>query len=110
MDITLGEAIEAAASAHTPVVLGDSSFVDGVKALYQQDATFSEILAHPDEHSAFTVEDGVIYFTNYNGSRATCISTADRSIITQLLDDAHATVGHFGEQRTAEYLRRWFWW
>lgn len=27
-----------------------------------------------------------------------------------ILDRAHTTLGHLGPQRTAEYVRRWFWW
>jgi hypothetical protein len=27
-----------------------------------------------------------------------------------LLTQSHTTLGHYGETRTSEYVRRWFWW
>jgi hypothetical protein len=27
-----------------------------------------------------------------------------------IIDQAHTIVGHFGPQRTTDYIRRWYWW
>ena len=32
------------------------------------------------------------------------------SIITMIIDQAHRTIGHFGAQRTADYICREYWW
>ena len=34
----------------------------------------------------------------------------DRELLLEILTQAHETVGHFGSQRTDEYIRRWYWW
>jgi hypothetical protein len=34
----------------------------------------------------------------------------NQTMIGVLIDQAHQVVGHYGAQRTAEYLRRWYWW
>ncbi|KNZ71609.1 Pro-Pol polyprotein [Termitomyces sp. J132] len=37
-------------------------------------------------------------------------ATCDWEMVTKLLDQAHCVVGHFGTQRTTEYLCCWYWW
>ncbi len=34
----------------------------------------------------------------------------DKTTIVAILEQVHTTVGHFGAQRTSEYVQRWYWW
>ena len=31
-------------------------------------------------------------------------------MLMQIIEQAHSIVGHYGDQRTAEYVQRWYWW
>jgi Integrase zinc binding domain len=33
-----------------------------------------------------------------------------KSLRGLILEQAHKVIGHFGEQRTSDYVRRWYWW
>lgn len=46
---------------------------------------------------------------NHRSDLVLCIPS-NREVITSILVQAHKVVGHFGEQCTADYIRRWYWW
>jgi len=35
---------------------------------------------------------------------------AETTLRTRILDQAHQVVGHYGPQRTSDYIRQWYWW
>ena len=37
-------------------------------------------------------------------------SVKGRRLITIIIDHAHSIIGHFGQFKTAQYIRRYFWW
>ncbi|KAJ3831171.1 hypothetical protein F5878DRAFT_647874 [Lentinula raphanica] len=95
-----------------PVVLGPDDFVKEVKKLSAKDALLQKILEHPSDHKGFRVIDEVIYTTNRSGEEVMCIpggkSSSGKTLRGLLLEQAHEIVGHFGEQRTSDYVRRWY--
>ena len=64
-------------------------------------------------HSAFSFRDGLIYTTNHGGHEVLCIPwviNKDYSLTAIVIDQAHTILGHFGPQKTANYIRHWYWW
>ena len=89
------------------------SFTTEVKQSYTSDALFAKVLANPEHHKAFTVRDGLIWVRNHAGEQALSVpmsATGQGSLHSSVVEQAHQLVGHFGPQRTEEYVRRWFWW
>ena len=40
----------------------------------------------------------------------TRVVNKDYSLTAIVIDQAHTILGHFGPQKTADYVRRWYWW
>ncbi|KAG6892266.1 hypothetical protein C0995_004576, partial [Termitomyces sp. Mi166 len=76
---------------------------------YKKDQMYVEILDKPTEHSRFMIERKLIYTVNREGAKVLCVPR-DQSLITTILDQAHNIVGHFGYQKTLNYVRRTYWW
>jgi hypothetical protein len=93
----------------TPTVMGDDEFLNTVKSEYEQDTLFAIVLKQPDKHKGFMMHNSLLWRTNTCGDEVLCIPWNPK-VITMVMDQAHATLGHFGNQRTAEYLQRWYWW
>jgi hypothetical protein len=108
-DMSLGEALFNRNNAPAPKLPNDDEFIMKIKAAYANDKLFSLVMNQPKEHPTFEIKDGIIWFTNHNKNRVTCVPR-NRDLITEVLTQAHQIVGHFGNQRTAEYVRRWYWW
>ncbi|KAJ3911455.1 hypothetical protein F5877DRAFT_55313, partial [Lentinula edodes] len=108
-------------SSCTPGKEKDSSFTieeypdfnDDIKEYYKHDVIFSKVLKRPEDHPRFTVEDKLIWTTNQVGTKVLCIPESPKgkkSLRGAIIEQGHTTVGHFGPQRTADYIRRWYWW
>ena len=108
-DPSLGEYMFSRKNEPAPKAFKDDAFLDIVKKGYSEDKLFSRILENADDFPAFEIQDGVIWWKNPKGDRVSCIPR-DRELITTVITQAHEVVGHFGDQRTAEYIRRWYWW
>ena len=90
-----------------------SQFAQAIKDGYDSDPLFKKVLEDPGAHKAFTVREDFIWMKNPGNEDVVCVpygKTADKSLIGRIIDQAHTTVGHFGAQRTADYVRRWYWW
>lgn len=108
--MTLGEAIKATMPTHElPSTVENNEFINRIKAGYSKDRLFSLVLEEPQKYQSFSARNGIIYTKNTYGNEVPCIPR-DRNLITEILTQAHDGVGHFGEQRTSEYVRRWYWW
>ena len=91
----------------------DDSFTEAIKNSYQDDALFAKILANPETHPAFDIHNGIVWTKNIGLERVLCLPKGkygQQSIRGAVLEQAHQIVGHFGHQRTADYIRRWYWW
>jgi hypothetical protein len=89
--------------------MGDDRFLNTVKSEYEQDTLFTIMLKQPDEHKGFMMRNSLLWRTNTCGDKVLCIPQNPK-VITTVMDQAHATLGHFSDQHTAEYLQRWYWW
>jgi hypothetical protein len=108
-DTTLADALFYRTPESTPTVMGDDKFLNTIKREYEQDTLFTIMLKQPDKHKGFTIHDSLLWCTNTRGNEVLCIPWNPK-VITTVMDQAHATLGHFSDQRTAEYLRQWYWW
>jgi len=90
-----------------------SDFLDRVRQGYTKDILFSKIIKEKERHSSFTYRDGLFYSRNRGGLEVLCIPrvvTKDYSLTATVIEQAHTILGHFGSQKTADYIRRWYWW
>jgi hypothetical protein len=108
-DITLEDTIFQRYAGESPATLEDDEFIHAIKTGYSEDKLFTLILEKPQDYAGFSVREGMIWTNNIRGDEVVCVPR-NRETITQLVDQAHGTLGHFGNQRTTEYLRRWYWW
>ncbi|KAG6872678.1 hypothetical protein C0993_001990, partial [Termitomyces sp. T159_Od127] len=89
--------------------LEDAQLRARIRKGYSQDKFYVEILDKPAEHPRFVIEHKLIYMVSPAGVKVVCVPR-DRSLITTILDQAHRIVGHFGYQKTLEYVRQSYWW
>lgn len=89
-----------------------NEFLDQVRDAYKKDPLFVKVLGNPSHYTTFDVEDGLIYQVKED-RRALCIPRVvvnKRRLTEVVLDNAHTLLGHFGPQKTSDYIRRWYWW
>ena len=81
---------------------------------YQQDKIYSKILENPKAHTKFGVTQGLIITKNNLSRDVICMSQKaiykGKWLIEIIIDHAHSIIGHFGQFKTAQYIRRYFWW
>ena len=84
-----------------------------IMKFYQQDKIYFKILENPKAHAKFGVKEGLI-FTKNNLSRDVIYVSPKaihkgKQLIEIIIDHAHNIIGHFGQFKTAQYIRRYFW-
>jgi hypothetical protein len=68
------------------------------------------MLANPNNHKQhFRMVNGLLWTKNFHNTEVICVPR-ENNLIMQLLTKAHKIVGHYGDQRTCEYVQRWYWW
>ena len=81
---------------------------------YHKDPLFAKILAHPEAHPCFRIQDQLIWTKSQMGRDVVCIlhgaSLRGRMLVIVILDQAHSTIGHFGQFHTSHYIWRYYWW
>ena len=90
-----------------------SDFLDKVKRGYRKDMLFSKVLEDKEKYSLFQYRDGYLYTENRGGQEVLCIPRVvmkDYSLTATVIEQAHTILGHYGAQKTADYIRRWYWW
>lgn len=83
------------------------SLPDLIRTGYAKDRLTKTILEHPEDHRAFTVRDGLIWYKPNPGSEVLCIPKIPvrRRLLTEIiLDEAHTALGHLGTRRTSSYI------
>jgi hypothetical protein len=105
----LAEALFQCAADVVPATVEDNGFLREIHRHYAEDKLFSLILAKPRDFRDFSLKDGLIRRLNLKGDSVVCIPR-NRGLISKIITQAHETLGHFGDQRTAKYIRRWYWW
>lgn len=95
------------------VIEGDAGFMASVRAGYGSDATFSKIVAAPEHFASYKMVDGLVYTQNRLGDKVLCVprTLLDKRTLPQIIiEHAHTLLGHFGYNKTSDYIRRWYWW
>ena len=86
----------------------NDSFLADIKLGYEHDSLFMKILKQPDQHTAFTIHDQLIWSRNQGGKQVLCVlltKMGSQSLHGIIIDQAHTIVGHFGPQHTTDYIR-----
>jgi len=73
-----------------------------------------KVLSHPEAHLHFGIKDRLVWTKNQMGQDTVCLPRKafirGRRLIEVILDQAHTTIGHFGQLSTSRYVRRYYWW
>jgi len=78
-----------------------------IKKGYVNDKLFDLIKKDVTKYPSFSMKDNTLWTKNVHGHEVICIPR-ERKIIMQILDKAHSILGHFGDDRTCEYVRQWY--
>jgi hypothetical protein len=73
----------------------------------------SKVSKHPDHHKNFEFHNGLIYTKNCTGQDVLCVPSVvkNKQRLTEIvIAQAHEVLGHLGPQKTADYIRRFYWW
>lgn len=82
----------------------DARLLQSIKRSYNQDPLTKMVLENPENHrQSFKLKDGLIWTKNINGDHTVCVPR-DKDILVGILTKAHEIVGHYGDQRTCEYV------
>lgn len=109
---TIYEAISRGPELHK-IVEKAKGFIDEIRKGYSKDKLFSKIMNEASRYPTFTARDGLLYNRNRGNEETLCIPrvvTSDRSVTGTIIEQAHTMLGHFGAQKTADYIRRSYWW
>jgi len=72
-----------------------------------------KVLSHPEVHPRFGIKDWLIWTKNQMGRDVVCLPQKvfirGRRLIEVILDQAHTTIGHFGQLSTSRYVQRYYW-
>lgn len=96
-----------------PLEATDDRMMATIKKGYLKDAVLKKVIEHPEGHTTFRVRDGIVYRDNQSRKEVLCIPSIlyqGRKLTEQIIDHVHSLLGHKGEQRTSEYIRRFYWW
>ena len=88
-------------------------FIHKVKRGYRHDSLLTKIVSNPTHHPSFSYRGGLLYTKSRGGHDVLCIPrvvTKIDSLTATVIEQAHMVLGHFGAQKTADYIRRWYWW
>ena len=81
---------------------------------YDKDPLYRKILADPTATAGYAVRDGLVWTKNHYRRDTVCVPREaflrGRRLIEVIIDDAHSAVGHFGQLKTSNYIRRYYWW
>ena len=96
-----------------PRVEGDLSILSDIRVGYSDDTLFSKVLGNIGHHKVFELIDGLLYTRNRAGVSVLCIPAVVRNkrrLTEVVIAQAHEVLGHLGPQKTADYIRRYYWW
>lgn len=110
VEMTLNDALYGRQEDMTPPpIIQEDKFLKNIRKGYEEDSLFKLVLQNPGDYKGFEWKDNLIWHVNTRGDRVLCIPK-DVSVIESIIDQAHRSLGHYGFQRTSEYIRRWYWW
>src|SRR6266481_1442286 len=85
-----------------------------VQRYYREDPVFSKVLSQPRAHRRFGIRDKLIWTKGQMGRDVVCLPwkafIRGRRLVEVIIDQAHSTIGHYGQLPTSRYIRRYYWW
>ena len=84
-----------------------------VRTGYKDDPILAKVVKMPKHHPTFSVDHGLIHTRNSGGEKVLCVPQMcwkGNTMTAHIIDHAHKVLGHLGALRTADYVRRWYWW
>jgi len=96
-----------------PQVEGDLSILESIKHGYQKVLLFSKVLNNIGHHKNFEVLSDLLYTRNRADASVLCVPSVihDKQWITEVvISQAHEVLGHYGLQKTVDYVRHHYWW
>ena len=88
-------------------------FLESVRLGYKDDPLFAKIKENPDHFSRFRWREGLLYMDRTEGLTVLCIPRTMhklRKLTEIVIDQAHCTIGHAGNERTNKYVHKFYWW
>lgn len=85
-----------------------NNFINKVKKKYKHNPLLSKIMNEPEHYKTFRFHDSLIYSTNCGNDEVLCIPrhiTREYSLTGIIIEQAHTVLGHFGPQKTGNYIR-----
>jgi len=107
-NMTLADMIYDRPNNAKPGRLADNAFKQRICSGYKDDKLLALVIEKPEDYLTFTVRDNLIWRKNIHGDEVLCLPR-DCKLLLEILTQAHETVGHFGSQRTNEYICQWYW-
>ena len=95
------------------VMTTTDGFLDSVRLGYKDDPLFAKIKENPDHFSRFRWREGLLYMDRTEGLTVLCIPRTMhklRKLTEIVIDQAHRTIGHAGNERTNKYIHKFYWW
>lgn len=96
-----------------PLVEQDASIVEAIRSGYKDDAFWKKVVANITHFKRFSLDEGLIFGSNHRGTPVLGIPRGKlngKSLTGLLIQVAHEALGHMGDARTEEYIRRFYWW
>ena len=85
-----------------------------IKNTYCKDMICAKIIAQPDAHPRFGIQEGLIWTKNQLKRDVICIPQdafqRGRRLIDIIIDHAHQIIGHYGQWKTLNYIWCSYWW
>ena len=96
------------------MLYGDQpGFLNAVHRGYKSELILAKVSVQPSHFPQFMKKDGLLYMKNCGNEEVLCLphtTYKGDSIIAMIINQAHRAIGHFGAQRTADYICREYWW
>ena len=88
------------------------TFEEDIWKGYASDLFFQLVTEKAGTNPSFENRKGIIWARNRGGEDVVCVPSANSTNTTlrmRIIEQAHQVVGHYGPQRTADYIRWWCW-
>jgi hypothetical protein len=80
---------------------------------YTADPWFQMVKEKIGLQMPFKEKERYLWAQNRGGEDVLCVPSApsgDTTLRTRILEQTHQVVGHYGPQKTVDYVRHWYWW
>jgi hypothetical protein len=87
-------------------------FFDAIRRGYKDEPLLAKVVAQPKHFPQFMERNGLLYMKNRENKEVLCLPHMlykGNNIIARIVDQAHRSIGHFGAQRTMDYICRLYW-